>query len=284
MALIKVGHMSGWRWIFILEGLITVLLSIAGYWLIVDFPEKNKFLTPEETSILRARIERDRADYEYDPITFAKCLKYTLDLKLWAYGVLFMCSTMPAYAYAYFFPVILKGIGFSTRDSQLLIAPAGAVACIYALLASKLADRLNKRGPFIAFQAGLALIGLLMTAYSKNNNVRYLGGFFGYAGAHSNIPTVLSYQSNNIRGQSKRAFGSAICVGMGGIGGILASTTYLQSEFPNYLTGIWVTMGLQITAMFVVAALSCWFTYRNRQVDRGVGHPVEGLVGFKYTL
>jgi sugar phosphate permease len=39
---------TGWQWIFILEGLATVVISIASYWVIQDFPTTAKFLTEDE--------------------------------------------------------------------------------------------------------------------------------------------------------------------------------------------------------------------------------------------
>lgn len=36
------GGLRGWRWIFIVEGLITIVLGIAGYWLLVDFPDSKR--------------------------------------------------------------------------------------------------------------------------------------------------------------------------------------------------------------------------------------------------
>lgn len=50
---------------------------------IVDFPDKNKFLTKEETNLIKARVEQDRADSEFDPLTLQKCFKYSRDPKLW---------------------------------------------------------------------------------------------------------------------------------------------------------------------------------------------------------
>jgi MFS family permease len=51
---------SGWRWIFIIEGVITCLLGIAGYWLLVDFPDSKrdswKFLDAREKAFIVRRI------------------------------------------------------------------------------------------------------------------------------------------------------------------------------------------------------------------------------------
>jgi MFS family permease len=58
---------AGWRWIFILEGVITCVIAIIGYFLVVDFPEKAthgivKFLSQKESDFIVARIEKDRHD------------------------------------------------------------------------------------------------------------------------------------------------------------------------------------------------------------------------------
>ena len=125
----------------------------------------------------------------------------------------------------------------------------------------------------------------MMTAYSKHNMVRYGGLFLGQAGCQGNIPTVLAYQSNNIRMQSKRSVGSALQIGFGAIGGILGSTVFFESEAPNYPTGLWITAGLQMFILATTASMSLYFLWMNRKVDAGTLHsPIEGLPGFKFTL
>src|ERR1700709_1450904 len=46
---------SGWRWIFILEGIFTIIVAVAAYWLVPDWPETAKFLKPAERELLIAR-------------------------------------------------------------------------------------------------------------------------------------------------------------------------------------------------------------------------------------
>ena len=45
------GNLPGWAWIFILEGLFTVLCAIASFWILEDFPENAKFLNEEERKL-----------------------------------------------------------------------------------------------------------------------------------------------------------------------------------------------------------------------------------------
>lgn len=52
-----VGGLEGWRWIFILEGIATVLVAISAFFLLHDFPETAKFLTEEERAFVVYRLK-----------------------------------------------------------------------------------------------------------------------------------------------------------------------------------------------------------------------------------
>lgn len=54
-----VGGKAAWAWIFILEGLITIVAGAMSFWIIVDFPEDAKFLTVEERTFIIRRLQSD---------------------------------------------------------------------------------------------------------------------------------------------------------------------------------------------------------------------------------
>jgi MFS family permease len=117
-------------------------------------------------------------------------------------------------------------MGFSIGAAQCLVAPPYAFAAIIMFITGYLGDRFHVRGPIILANMVLCLIGLPIMGFHSNPNVRYFGVFLTTAGANSNIPATMSYQANNIRGQWKRAFCSAILVGMGGVGGIAGGLVF----------------------------------------------------------
>ena len=57
-----VGNLAGWRWIFILEGMATVLVAILAFFVVVDYPETAKFLTVEERAFIAYRLKYDGND------------------------------------------------------------------------------------------------------------------------------------------------------------------------------------------------------------------------------
>lgn len=234
------GGLTGWRWIFVIEGALTCALGIGAYFALVDFPDRAhkswKFLTQREANFIIARVDRDRGDAKPQPFAASKFFRAALDFKIWGYAMVSTCpnyavtiltlaqiflnTTTVTYALAYFLPIILnEKMKFSVGASQCLVAPPYALAAIVMYATGWAGDRYRMRGSIIIFNMVLCLIGLPIMGFHKKASVQYFGVFLTTAGANSNIPAAMSYQANNIRGQWKRAFCSATLVGFGGIGG-----------------------------------------------------------------
>ena len=78
-----VGGYSGWRWIFIIEGLVTVITAIASKFLIVDWPETSTFLTIEERDFLLRRLSEDRGEATMDRLDGSALKRTFSDIKLY---------------------------------------------------------------------------------------------------------------------------------------------------------------------------------------------------------
>lgn len=225
------GGQSGWRWIFILFGLITCVIGIGGYWGVVDFPDSKRpsfhFLSPRERAWIVAKVNADRGDAGLQAFQLGRFLRAGLDWKIWCFALIFFNTTTITYALAFFLPIILNAsLGFSVGASQCLVAPPYALAAIVMFTTGWLGDKYRMRGLPIVIHMVLCLIGLPIMGFAPNPAVRYFGVFLSSAGANANVPAVMSYQANNIRGQWKRAFCSATLVGFGGIGGIAGSLVF----------------------------------------------------------
>lgn len=284
---------AGWRWIFIMQGLLTVVIGVVGAFTIVDFPEKAarrtrnpfslSFLTEREAAFVVARIEKDRHDTVLEPFRMRNYLANAGDMKIWGFACMFGLTTTQTYAIAFFLPQILAGMGFSAAAAQCLIAPPYVLAAFVMFGVAVLGDRFHIRGPFIALNALVALVGLCILAFTKNVGARYFGVFLAVTGCNANIPTVLTYQANNIRGQWKRAFASATLVGFGGIGGIIGSTVFRSQDEPGYIPGMIAVILASVLILVIMALLTFVFKRANKRADRG-DLIIEGLHGFRYTL
>jgi MFS family permease len=55
------GGLKGWQWIFVLEGLLTLIVAIAALFVMNDYPSTAKFLTDDEKTEISRRLEQDRS-------------------------------------------------------------------------------------------------------------------------------------------------------------------------------------------------------------------------------
>lgn len=144
-------------------------------------------------------------------------------------------------------------------------------------------DKHHLRGPIIILNAILGLIGLPLLGFATNPGARYFGVFLATTSCNANIPSILSFQANNIRGQWKRAFASATLVGAGGIGGIVGSTVFRSEDKPGYRPGIYTTIIAAGLTVVITAGMMWKFQRANQRAEAG-GKVIEGLRGFRYTL
>ncbi|RAH75478.1 MFS general substrate transporter [Aspergillus aculeatinus CBS 121060] len=283
------GGLTAWRWIFVIQGLITCVLAAIAYFVLIDFPDRmltqrNRFLSPREYELVIRRIDADRSDAAVEPFNLRKYLAAGLDIHIWGFGLIYFCSTTTAYALSYFLPIIYqKGMGFSTGVSLCLFAPPYAAAGIVMMATSWVGDRYRIRGPIIVLNSVLSLIGLPLMGFTTGVAPRLVGCFFTTIGANGNIPAAMAYQANNVRGQWKRAICSAIFVGLGASGGMTGSLVYRSQDAPEYRPGILVSIGLTCLSIVLVGLLSLRLHYLNKKVDKGE-LVIGGLRGFKYTL
>lgn len=278
--------LTGWRWIFIIEGALTVGLGFSGYWLLVDFPDSTRkswsFLGQRERDWIVSRIRRDRGDAETPSFHLGRFLRGGADWKIWAYAIIFFGTTTISYALAYTLPILLVGnMGFSVGAAQCLVAPPYAFAGIVMFATAWVGDKYHVRGPIILFNMLLCLIGLPIMGWAASTNVRYFGVFLVTAGANSNIPAVMSFQANNVRGQWKRAFCSATLVGFGGIGGIAGSLVFRdQDKLTGYKPGMYTCIACCLLTCILVCILDISFKKQNKAADRGEkvleAHDVSG--------
>ncbi|KAL4937803.1 hypothetical protein BDV06DRAFT_226590 [Aspergillus oleicola] len=232
------GH-AGWRWIFIIEGVLTVAIGLMGFILIVDFPEDARqtrwFLKDHEIDIMIDRVQKDRGDAHVTPFVWREYLRYGLEWQGWLLAVNFLMTAIVIYAISYFLPIVLmEGLGFGVAEAQTLTAPCFLFGTLLGLTESYFSDKYKTRGIIVVINAVLQIIGVALLGYASNNGVRYFGAFILTGSCNANIPASLTYQSNNITGQWRRAFGSALIVGAGGVGGVIGGLVFRDQDAPEY--------------------------------------------------
>ncbi|KAI2623944.1 putative MFS transporter [Hypomontagnella submonticulosa] len=281
------GGIAGWRYMFLVQGIISMIIGLMTFFWIVDFPEEAHrsffFLTAEEQELAVARINADRKDVQPDPFSWGKVFVHAKDPKVYGFACMFFLLNLVSTALSYFLPIILQsGMGFDENQSILLSAPPYYYAVIPVLLSSMIGDRYRLRGPVITFNCLTLIVGFCMLGFSEQVAVRYVGTYLATGAYVSNWAALSAYQANNIAGQWKRAFTAAAVTAMNGAGGIAGSFIVRSQEAPHYMTAVWVSIGSHILIIALVAIFSIHFYFTNKLAASGK-ILIEGVEGFRYT-
>ncbi|KXS94702.1 hypothetical protein AC578_10356 [Pseudocercospora eumusae] len=276
------GNLAGWRWVMIMEGLLTVVVVPLVYLALADWPEQATFLTSSEKQHIQWRMAQDipttaRMD-RLDKQAWQRILK---DWKLWVCGIMYIGIGVCIYATALFLPSILFSLGYSGIQANVRTIPIWLVAGVVTIIVGFASDWTKHRCGFMVLSAMVALIGLVILFCQGDTptplepdagldvGVRYMACFFIASGTYAINPPLISWTSSSFAGHYKRAIGIAFSLAAGNSAGFISSNIFVRSEAPRYFVGYGVCIGamtLQIVATIVFAMGLMW---ENRRRDRG---------------
>lgn len=213
---------------------------------IPDWPETDKFITEEERAIVIARLADDLSDVRMDHLdkSAAKCV-FT-DWKVYTNIIMYMAVVNNSYSLSFFTPTILNEMGYKAEAAQVRSIPIFVVAAVASVATAALSARLRHRFRF-AF-AGIVTATAGYAVMLKYTHIpvesKYAALFLVATGGFVAHPIVTAWAQNNAVGHYKRSISSAMMVGTGNCGGIVASNYYVTCESPEYTTGFGVSLGL----------------------------------------
>ncbi|KAF8199780.1 major facilitator superfamily domain-containing protein [Mycena galopus ATCC 62051] len=242
-----IGGLHGWQWIFCLEGLVTVLVSVASYFFMHDYPQTASFLSETERTQIIHLLKEDAQDLatHYDSKFVWQAIK---DYKTWVQIGIYMGLLIPVYAIALFTPTIVQELGFTAAQAQLLTIPPFVCGCIATIGIGLLSDKYNLRGPFI-----------------MSPGAGYAGAVLSAVGVYPTIAVNLAWAGSIAGGDVRRGVVIAMVIGLGNLGGICSSYIYITPPYFHIGHGtIMGWLGLSI----LMSCFAMWDYNRiNKQRD-----------------
>ncbi|KAK7545918.1 major facilitator superfamily domain-containing protein [Phyllosticta paracitricarpa] len=271
-----VADLKGWRWIFIIEGLLTVVVSLFGYLFINNYPSTAGFLSPKERKAVLSRLTSDSDSTADEPFNWNAVLTCLRDPKCWLYGAVFHSLSLPLYTLSLFLPTIIKDLGYTAARAQLLTVPPYALATLLTITVAIISERLHHRSSFMIGAAILAVVGyaiLIGNAHhvSSRPGVSYAGTFLAAGGIYPATALGLAWPAMNVAGQTKRATSCALQISVGNLGAVIGTQIYRPRTAPGYVTGHSVALAYMAANAMIVGLLWFVLTRENRRKESELG-------------
>ncbi|KAJ3876174.1 MFS general substrate transporter [Lentinula edodes] len=280
-----IGGKPAWAWIFILEGLATVIAGALSFFIIQDFPDTAKFLTEAERTVVVRRLQGDdQFSAAGEKLKMKYIYKSILDWKTWIGMIVYVGADMPLYAFSLFLPSIINQLvlivqkGFKATPANLLTVPVYAFACLITCVVGFLADKWGRRGYFnlcVNFLPSLfRAAGYIILIASRNAALSYFAVYLATCGIYPVIPNSIAWVSNNVEGSYKRSVTLAMVISFGNINGAVSSNVYRAKDQPWYPLGLvllYIGLGLISSTTFLVL-----LKRENAKRERGERNEIIG--------
>jgi hypothetical protein len=242
------------------EGLATIFVGIASYWMVHDFPAEATFLTPDDRARVLRRLRADeQASASHESFQMKYFWQAVTDWKTLCFAVIYMGADGALYgtistpfesnktrlthsfhyctAFSLFLPTIIQQLGYTSTTANLLSVPPYAAAAVATVLIGYIADRTQQRGLCNIFASLFGIAGFSMLLGSGKPAIQYAGVFLGALGIYPCVANTISWTSNNVEGVYKRGVMIGCVIGWGNLNGVVSSNIYRARDKPRYFLG-----------------------------------------------
>ncbi|KAI8277665.1 hypothetical protein K4K59_009431 [Colletotrichum sp. SAR11_240] len=264
--------LRAWRWLFIVEGAVTVALAGVALFILPDYPKTTSWLTEEERRVAQDRLALDEGlaggSAEDEDVTAIQGLVMACkDVKVWLLGLAYH-TTIMGLSFVFFFPTITQGLGYGQTVTLLLTAPPWMFAVLVSLPNAWHADKTGER--FFHYFAPLltCMVGYIISATTTTTAPRYVSLFLMTVGFASGF-VILAWISNTIpRPAAKKAAAIAVVNAMGNIGSIPGSYIWPAKYGPYYVESFGAEIALLGFAAIAALGLRFYLCAQNKKLDR----------------
>lgn len=275
-----VADRAGWRWLFLIEALISLVIGALSFLFLVPGPSQTKtwwnskgYFTEREEKIIVNRVLRDDPSkggmHNRQPITLPMLWRSLKDYDLWPIyiiGILFEIPTSPPKTYL---TLSLKAIGFNTFEVTLLGIPVTVFASLNLLWISYLTERFHQIS-VIGVLSQVWTLPLLIIQYLSGASLRenpwgqYALTFIllGWPSMHAAHVSWCSRLSNSVR---TRAVSAALYNITIQLSGIASSNIYREDDKPLYRRGNSQLIAINVATVAAYLLAKAYYVRRNTQ-------------------
>ncbi|KAH3949472.1 hypothetical protein HBI24_049300 [Parastagonospora nodorum] len=246
-----------WRWLFIVEGAVTAVVAIFGFFLLPNTPLTTSWLTPEERELAHARMERDRVGDSTEAVSSMEGLRQACrDPRTWLFC--FMQNFhLSACSFNSFFPTVVRTLGFNRTITLVLTCPPFLFAGAAGIFTGWSSGRMHERTWHITIGLLVAVVGFVIAASTLNTAGRYIACFIFPMGAYSVNSVIIGWASSTLsQTKEKKAVVLAMTNVGGQIGYIYGAYLWPETDKPRYGIGFGASAG------FALCSIACAWVIR----------------------
>ncbi|KAI8090232.1 major facilitator superfamily domain-containing protein [Gilbertella persicaria] len=261
-----INGMRGWKWLFIIEGLIAVVIGIVGFFVIPDFPHNTRFIQGEMREVAMIRLERQGRSSSVSGLNMTTFRNLFTTPFIYLFLCMFICMQM-GMGILQNFVIILKDIGYSSSMANYLMVPIWVWVGVVVIAQGYLSDKYSHRAYHILGGSLFTLVWyIVLVAVNGGNLPTPLLFVCAYmvVPIYGVSPIMMTWVNETYAvDRESRALAIAIINSLGNlVPNFVNVKVWSIVDAPAFRLGKIVTMCL--TALIVVLCLTAFFLQRNK--------------------
>ncbi|KAH8078006.1 putative nicotinamide mononucleotide permease [Filobasidium floriforme] len=260
--------LASWKWLFILEGGITILAAFISMFILPDYPATTRWLSLREKAISVYRLEKDTGVRDEETMSLFQSFRAAAtDYKLYLLALIIVTKTT-AGAVTQFIPTVVATFGMSKVNTLLLTAPPYLLAAVLALVISYTSDRKPERCFHLLTPILFGMVGFIIAVTTTTTAPRYFSLFLMVGGMFGSYNVALAWISSTFaRPRAKRAAAYAIINSLGNIAQVWSPYLYDKKYSPRYRVAFATNTVMAAAAVLFCLVLRFCLARENKKME-----------------
>ena len=261
------GGLEGFRWLFIIEGIITLLSAFLLWFFLPDYPARAHWLSSSEKKFAVDRLAERGGGYNQEHASRKEILETCFSPRMLLHYIAYIADVVPQGSFTFFTPTIVTGLGYQSIHAQLLTVPPWVVGFFVAITISYTADKFNARGWHITIFSLIGGTGWLTAGLLPHDAYvqRYGCLCLAAAGAFPCAPSLTNWVTCNTPSFLTLPLAIAVNNSCAGIGQIIAQWIWKNDErAQGFPTGNFVCAACSFLVAGIATTLRLWYARMNK--------------------
>ncbi|KAJ9150378.1 High-affinity nicotinic acid transporter [Pleurostoma richardsiae] len=267
----SIQGLSAWRWVYLIEGLATILFAGAVLWFLPDYPKSprsDRWLTKREQEFIEARLP-ENAPLTSDPAFSKKEIIVTLKSPLiWSFTLSQTLVNLGGYALTWYLPTIVTNLGFvGLPKNQLLNIPPAAAAILGLIFSAWFIGRAYIVRPAYIMIIMSGMVVCFVLFFTIHNHVGiYISCILGQLFYQSYFIPFWAWRSATLVGTTGTALTYGVQSGIAQLGGVVGPQLFQSKWAHNGYKNSFAIAAACIIAAWVANTWT-WYLTRNTEYD-----------------
>ncbi|KAI3558523.1 MFS transporter [Colletotrichum abscissum] len=258
--------MAGWRWLFLIQGVVTIGVAVVAFFVLPNAPLQTRWLTQEERELAHSRVAKDTTEKRQGTSIWSGLWEAVTDYRTWVFALMGNLH-LSANNFKNYLPTAVKSLGFSTTTTLVLTCPPYLIGGATSVLVSWSSGRFNERTWHITGSKAVAIVGFAVATSTMNIGARYFAMVLFVAATYGVNNINVAWTSATV-GQTdeKKAAAIAIVNTFGDLSFVYTPYLWPDSDSPLFRRAMVASIAFSLGVVLTGWAMKFILKRANRKI------------------